>query len=227
MSRGERDLNVITLGETGVGKTSIINRLKDDTFNENESSTDKTSSFTLQRPFNKLNLTINLNFRDTVGQERKINTLPKQYIRDSHIVLLVFCNLESLNVIKERWYKYYKENANIEDSRFILVGNKSDIFGDKRDEIVKQGNKFAEEIDALFLTCSAKSKDNMDNVERYILTEAKRYIEKEEKEEKEKNKNAEQKKEQKQKIKSCQSFRIKDKAKKEEKVETKKEKHCC
>ena len=224
MAREERDLNVITLGETGVGKTSIINRLKNDSFNENELSTDYSTCFTLQRPFNKLNITMNLNFRDTVGQERKIDTLPKQYIRDSHIVLLVFCDIESLAVIKERWYKYYKENANIDNSRFILVGNKSDIFGDEREEIVKQGEKFAEEIDALFVSCSAKSKDNLDNVQRYIETEAKRYIEKEEKE---KSKKVEQKNGQKQQINSCKSFRIKDKKAKEAEKETTKEKHCC
>ena len=219
-----RDLNVITLGETGVGKTSIINRLKDDSFNENESSTDAMKSFTIQKQFKKLNLTINLNFRDTAGQEKLIDSLPKQYIRDSHIVLLVFSDVETLNVIKERWYKHYKENTNIDNARFILVGNKSDIFGEMREEIVKQGEKFSEEIDALFVTCSAKIKDNLDNVERYITTEAKRYIENEEKE-KEKNKKKEQK-EPEQELNSCKSFKIKDNKKKKQKKETK-EKHCC
>ena len=176
MEKEYRDLNVITLGETGVGKTSIINRLKDDSFNENESSTDAMKSFTIQKQFKKLNLTINLNFRDTAGQEKKIDSLPKQYIRDSHIVLLVFSDIRTLNVIKDRWYKHYKENANILNSRFILIGNKSDIFGDERDEIIKQGNQFAEEINAHFMTCSAKSDDNMDNIQRYIETEAKRFI---------------------------------------------------
>ena len=51
-------------------------------------------------------------------------------------------------------------------------------------EMINQGNQFAEEIDALFLTCSAKSADNMDNLERYILTESKRFIDDEEKKKK-------------------------------------------
>ena len=119
---------------------------------------------------------MNLNYHDTAGQEKIINSLPMRYIRNAHIVLLVFCDIESLNIIKDRWYKFYKKNANIENSRFILIGNKSDIFGDKREEIIKQGEKFAEEIDALFMTCSAKSDDNLDNVQRYIEAEAKRFI---------------------------------------------------
>ena len=217
MDREQRDINVITLGETGVGKTSIIQRLKDDSFNENQQSTFHLSFFTLQRPFDKLKLTINLNFRDTVGQERLVDKLPMQYIRDSHVVLLVFSTIENLEVIKQRWYKFYKENSNIDGSRFILIGNKSDEFGDERDEIKKQGDKFAEEIDALFLTCSAKSRDNMDNVERYIITEAKRYIEKEEKEKKKKEGMK------KQQLNSSQSFKVKN----NKKNEAKNERKCC
>ena len=217
MDREQRDINVITLGETGVGKTSIIQRLKDDSFNENQKSTFHLSFFTLQRPFDKLRLTINLNFRDTVGQERLVDKLPMQYIRDSHVVLLVFSTIENLEVIKQRWYKFYKENSKIDASRFTLIGNKSDEFGDERDEIKKQGDKFAEEIDALFLTCSAKSRDNMDNVERYIITEAKRYIEKEEKEKKKKE---EMKKQQ---LNSSKSFKVKN----NKKNEAKNERKCC
>ena len=89
--------------------------------------------------------------------------------------------MDTLDDIINRWYSFYQENTNIDNSRFILVGNKSDLFGNKRDEIINQGNQFAEEIDALFLTCSAKSADNMDNLERYILTESKRFIDDEEK----------------------------------------------
>ena len=127
---------------------------------------------------------ITLNFRDTNGLESMQGFIPIQYIRDSHVVLLVFSDLNTLDDIMNRWYSFYKENANIDNSRFILVGNKSDLYGNNRDEIVKQGNQFAEEIDALFVTCSAKSADNMDNLERYILTESKRFIDEEEKKKK-------------------------------------------
>ena len=180
MSKKERDINIITLGETGVGKTSILNRLRDDTFHENEQSSQLISIFHQQRPYEKRKLIMKLNFRDTGGQEIYLESLPKQYMRDSHVVLLIFSDIKNLNVLIDRWYKHYKENTNIDNSRFILVGNKSDIFGNERDEIIKQGNKFAEKIDAHFITCSAKSKDNMDNLERFITTEAKRFIDDEE-----------------------------------------------
>ncbi len=46
---------------------------------------------------------------------------------------------------------------------------------------MKKGQEFAEEINAQFLTCSTTSLDNKDNIERYITTEAKNYIDEEEK----------------------------------------------
>ena len=180
MTIKEKDINIITLGQSGVGKTSIIKRLRKEAFDEGEFTTEFIFNyFSIKKPYTKRNLIMNLNYHDTAGQEYIITALPKRYIRNSHIVLLVFSNIETLNVIKDRWYKYYKENANIDNSRFILIGNKSDIFGDERDEIINQGNKFAEEIDAHFMTCSAKSDDNLDNIQRYIETEAKRFIDEE------------------------------------------------
>ncbi len=128
-----------------------------------------------------------LNFIDTAGQEKFLNSLPKFYIRESHIVLLVFDSIDTLNVLKDRWYGFYKENTNTQNPIFILVGNKSDLFGDERKEIIREGDKFSQEINAHFITCSAKSADNIDNLERFIVTEARRFIDEEEKE---KNKEA-------------------------------------
>ena len=176
----EKKLNIITLGDAGVGKTSIINRIKNNTFQESYKITISVDHFFIKRKYEKKNLIMNLTFRDTAGQEI-FKTLPQQYIHDCHIVLLVFADINSLITIKNRWFNYYKEHSNIDNSRFILVGNKSDIFGNNRDEILNKGQEFAEEIDAHFITCSAKSADNMDNLERFIITEAKRFIDDEEK----------------------------------------------
>ena len=175
-----KTLNVITLGDSFVGKTSLIQRIKDGKFNETIKETIYLDHFCIERKYEKKNLIINLLFKDTAGHER-FQEVPLQYIRDSHIVLLVFCDIKTLNTIRDRWYHFYKEKANIKNSRFILIGNKSDTFGDDKKEIEKQGNKFAEEIDAQFLMCSTNSEDNKDNLDRYITTEAKRYIDNEEK----------------------------------------------
>ena len=104
-----------------------------------------------------------LNFVDTIGQELFVS-LPSVYIRDSHIFLFVF------------------NSININNAKFILIGNKSDLFGEKREEMIRGEEKSSEKIDAHFMTCSAKNADNIDNLERYMKTEAKRFIDEEEKE---------------------------------------------
>ena len=176
----EKRINIITLGDSGVGKTSILKRIKDRKFDEFTPPTIGYGFFPIKRDYKTKNITIYMFFLDTAGQEGNMSQLPLQYIRNSQIVLLVFENIYTLNVLKKRWYSFYKENTNVINPKFILIGNKSDIFGNDRDEIVENGEKFAEEINAHFITCSAKNADNMDNLERYIITEAKRFIDEEE-----------------------------------------------
>ena len=177
----ELKVKVITLGDMGVGKTSIINRIKDGTFSDTYQTTINCDIFIKKKKYETKNISFSLIFHDTVGQETYQTLIPISYIRDSHVVLLVFSNLDTLAELRNRWYNFYKNNANIIGSRFILVGNKSDLFGKDREEILNQGQQFADELDAHFITCSAKSADNMDNLERYITTEAKRFIDEEEK----------------------------------------------
>ena len=173
----ETEIKIITLGASQVGKTSIINRIVSKKFNPDQITTlVDHESFYIMRDYKKKNIKMRLNFIDTAGQERFISTLPKQYIRNSQLVLLVFSKLEDLEELKNRWYKFYQDNADADNSKFIVVGNKSDTFGDQKDKIKNEGTKFAEEIDAFFITCSAKSEDNIDNLENHIITEAKRII---------------------------------------------------
>ena len=177
----EKKVNVITLGDSGVGKTSIIKRIKEGIFDDKIKATINNDIFFIRKPYKTKNLTILLTFYDTIGQEIYMNLLPLQYIRNSHIVLLVFDSIETFKILKKRWFEFYQKNTNTNHPKFILVGNKSDLFGEKREEIINLGEEFSEEIDAHFITCSAKSSDNIDNLERYIITEAKRFIDEEEK----------------------------------------------
>ena len=169
-------ISVMTLGSSGVGKSSIIKRIKDGVFDEYTQTTIGMGYSTINRKYEKKNLTICLNFLDTMGLENYQDIIPPQHVRNSQIALLVFDSVKTLNDLIEKWYQLLKENASTNSLRFILVGNKSDIFEDERNEIIKKGEKFAEEINAQFITCSAKSADNMDNLERFIINEAKELI---------------------------------------------------
>ena len=171
----KKDLNVIILGDNRVGKSSILQIIKQGESIENNNSSINKNNFIIKKKYERKKIEILLHFKDVENQ------ITPQYIRDSHIVLLVFCDIKSLDYLRNSLHMYYKNNSNIFNPRFILVGNKCDTFGNDKDEIMKKGQEFAEEINAQFLTCSTTSLDNKDNIERYITTEAKNYIDEEEK----------------------------------------------
>ena len=166
----KKDLNVIILGDNRVGKSSILQIIKQGESIENNNSSINKNNFIIKKKYERKKIEILLHFKDVENQ------ITPQYIRDSHIVLLVFCDIKSLDYLRNSLHIYYKNNSNIFNPRFILVGNKCDTFGNDKDEIMKKGQEFAEEINAQFLTCSTTSLDNKDNIERYITTEAKNYI---------------------------------------------------
>ena len=168
-------MNVIILGDNRVGKSSILQIIKQGESIENNNSSINKNNFIIKKKYERKKIEILLHFKDVENQ------ITPQYIRDSHIVLLVFCDIKSLDYLRNSLHIYYKNNSNIFNPRFILVGNKCDTFGNDKDEIMKKGQEFAEEINAQFLTCSTTSSDNKDNIERYITTEAKNYIDEEEK----------------------------------------------
>ena len=180
----EEDISIITLGQSAVGKTSIIKRIIHNTYEETTRITISLEFHSLTKDYkNKSFNKIKYQFSDTAGGEI-YNSLTMNYIRGKDIVLLVFCDLDSLEVLIKRWYSFIKDNSDVSKTKFIVVANKSDTFGDKYDDIKKKGKEFARDIDAFFITCSAKSKENIDNLEDHIEYEAIKIIEKREEEKK-------------------------------------------
>ena len=180
----EEEISIITLGQSAVGKTSIIKRIIHNTYEETTKITISLEFHSLTKDYkNKSFNKIKYQFSDTAGGEI-YNSLTMNYIRGKDIVLLVFCDLDSLEVLIKRWYSFIKNNSDISKTKFIVVANKSDTFGDKYEDIKKKGKEFARDIDAFFITCSAKSKENIDNLEDHIEYEAIKIIEKREEEKK-------------------------------------------
>ena len=171
----ERNLQVIALGDTFVGKTTILNKINPNIFLKDNKSC-CSEPFIIKRKYGMKNIMISLKFIDTSGQDFSQYNISTQLINESHIFLFVFSDIITFNLLNRRWNEFYKYQIDKNKKRIILIGNKSDLFANKREEILKQGQIFAEDIDAHFITCSANSGDNIDNLERYITTEAKRII---------------------------------------------------
>ena len=107
--RDERKINLIVLGESSVGKSSIIKRIKDETFQTDILSTCNFEVNIIQRNYKKYNIIISLIFHDTPGVEQFQNIIPKHYLSESQIILLVFSDINTLNELKHRWNKFYKK----------------------------------------------------------------------------------------------------------------------
>ena len=155
MLNGEDDekIKIILIGESGVGKTNLINVSAGKGFNPNEQATLQ-SSYQLKKL--EINgIIFNLSIWDTIGQER-LRSLTKIFFKNSKIAILVYditnrASFEELNY----WEKTIKEMT---DENIVLgvAGNKKDLY---IKEIVseEEGENYAKSINAKFKLTSAKS----------------------------------------------------------------------
>ena len=164
----EINIKLILLGESAVGKTSIINRYVEDSFSNDIISS---SSMTYSRKrliINKQNIILNI--WDTVGQE-KFKSLSKLFFNDTKIVVLVYSITEKDTFIKlDYWLKAFQETIG-DDVVLGVAGNKSDLFF-QQTVSEEEGAKYAEKIGAIFSEISAKeNKKGLDKFIEQLVTE--------------------------------------------------------
>ena len=157
---------VVLLGESGVGKTSIITRYINDTFEENTMSTTGASYGGKTLTLNN-GKTIKLEIWDTAGQE-KYRALAKIFYKDAGIAVLVYdiTRRESFEEIKKYWFNQIKEHG----AKGVIIGiagNKHDLF-DREEVKTNEGENFAKEIDAVFKVTSASSSDGIEELFREL-----------------------------------------------------------
>lgn len=141
---------VVLVGNSGVGKSSIITKYIDNQFSENYFSNVTTGIFYKDITMND-GETIKLHIWDSSGQER-YRVMNKLELQDSQCVIFVYdiSNLQSFQSIPEYWYEEVKKTVQ-ENTLFYVVGNKSDLCDLQdvdetlRDEFLKEkGLKFKE-----------------------------------------------------------------------------------
>ena len=114
------NIKIVFLGESSIGKTSIVHRLIRDVFNDNPESTIGASFMTYEKD------NIRYNVWDTAGQERYMS-LSQMYYRNSDIILLVFdvSNIETINKLLLFLDKLVIDLK--KDNKIIIIGNKTDL----------------------------------------------------------------------------------------------------
>ena len=155
-------IKITLIGNSGVGKTSIINQYIDQTFDEANAAT--IGANYSEKVITKNNKEYELNIWDTAGQE-KFHSVGKHFYKDAYIVCLVYdiTSQDSLKQLETIWYpdiKKYGEKYTI----LAVVGNKSDLYENDNLADENQAKEFAQSINATFMLTSAKTGDGIEKL---------------------------------------------------------------
>ncbi|XP_065172540.1 ras-related protein Rab-18-B-like [Atheta coriaria] len=152
-------LKLLIIGESGVGKSSLLLRFTEDNFDP-----DQTLTIGVDFKTKKLDIDgsiIKLAIWDTAGQER-FRTLTPSYYRDAQGAILVYDVNNAASFTKlENWLNEldtYSTRSNIVK---MIVGNKIDM--NNREVSREEGLKFARKHQTLFIEASAKTKDGVES----------------------------------------------------------------
>jgi small GTP-binding protein len=165
-------LKIVLIGESGVGKTSIIYQFIDKSFLYDQQTTIG-GTFATKKVKCSNGKILKLEIWDTAGQE-KYRSVTKMFYKDADAAILVYdiTSKNSFEEIKNYWIKEVKELCN-KNVILAIVGNNSDLF--EREQVnEEEARKLAEDLGAIFVTNTFRSPESIN----YLFLEiAKKYTE--------------------------------------------------
>lgn len=149
---------VVMLGDSGVGKTSILIQLREKTFKRMATPTVGAGVF--DRTIVTANGPVHLKIWDTAGEER-YKAFTGLYSREATAGVIVFdvTDQKSFDNL-DSWINVLKENAD-ENVKIFIAGNKIDL-GDLREINTEKAKQFAVERECEYYEVSAKTSENVD-----------------------------------------------------------------
>ena len=155
---------ILTIGESGVGKTCILRRFVENKFLKNHLAT-------IGIDFKTKNIEIDgtpikLKIWDTAGQERFRN-ITNQYYKGADGIILVFdvTDQKSFEKIKE-WMSQIKANTQADQIGLVLLGNKCDI--EPRTISKNDGEELGKELGIEYYETSAMKGDGIANAFEFL-----------------------------------------------------------
>ena len=157
-------LKLLLLGDSSVGKTSILLKYISNKFDESSISTVGVDYMDKIIDYNKFK--IKLQIWDTSGEE-KFRTITKNFYRNADGLLVVFdlTKKESYDHIRS-WINEAKENN--DKLKTILIGNKLDL-KDERIVAIDVAKQFAEKNNLKYIETSAKDGTNINESFQAII----------------------------------------------------------
>eukprot|EP01017_Pseudomicrothorax_dubius_P031716 TRINITY_DN4073_c0_g2_i2.p1 TRINITY_DN4073_c0_g2~~TRINITY_DN4073_c0_g2_i2.p1 ORF type:complete len:199 (-),score=32.42 TRINITY_DN4073_c0_g2_i2:126-722(-) len=155
-----REYKVVLLGDSGVGKSSIVLRF---VANEFQISNEPTlgSAFTSKLYDHKGSM-MRYQIWDTAGQE-KYHALATMYFRDADVAIVAYdiTNSYSFEVLR-KWLDEIKEKAP-DNIILAIVGNKNDL-SNQEQITTKEAADLANSHKAIFIKTSAKESKGIDEL---------------------------------------------------------------
>ena len=157
---------ILTLGESGVGKTCILRRFVENKFLKNHLATIGIDFRAKTIPINGYE--VKLKIWDTAGEERFRN-ITNQYYKGADGIILVFdlTNFDTMNKIRD-WYNQIKNNTSSNDIGLVLVANKSDL---KREVSNEECLNLSKELNIKLYETSALTGEGVNEIFEYITQE--------------------------------------------------------
>ena len=144
---------IIFVGDSGVGKTTIINRINNEEFKDLNESSVGIDYYSKNIKFRGEELTLQI--WDTAGQEKYRGLIPT-YARNAVLAFIIY-DISSKQSFENLtgWIDYLNS---IEKMPMIICGNKIDLV---RQVTKEEGEKFAKKNNLVFFEVSAKTNKNM------------------------------------------------------------------
>ena len=153
---------VVLVGESGVGKTSIITQFIDETFQEDQQSTTG-GTFSTKSVICDGGRILKFEIWDTAGQER-YRSLTKMFYKDANAAILVYdiTRKDSFEELKNYWAEQIKEST-AQGIILVIAANKSDLF---EHEAIEESvaREFAQQLGAIYIATSAKNSSGINNL---------------------------------------------------------------
>ena len=146
---------IIFVGDSGVGKTTMIKNLNEEPYQDLNESSIGIDFYSKKIKYKGTE--IRLQIWDTAGQEKYRGLIPS-YIRNAALIFLIYdiSSKESFNNLTQ-WIEFINS---YEKTKIVLCGNKIDLENERKVSKT-QGEKFAEEKNMVFHEVSALENINM------------------------------------------------------------------
>ncbi|EPX75268.1 GTPase Ypt5 [Schizosaccharomyces octosporus yFS286] len=153
---------LVLLGDSAVGKSSLVLRFVKDQFDDYRESTIGAAFLTQTVPIDD-STSVKLEIWDTAGQER-YKSLAPMYYRNANCAIVVYDITQASSLEKAKsWIKELQRQAP-EGIIIALAGNKLDLAHERRAVEKSDAEAYAAEANLLFFETSAKTAENVNEL---------------------------------------------------------------